>query len=364
MKSFEINVEDIKKHKWQDIGDSPTTKYYTDWSQYDKILNKKGEQNFEKPKGVFDFIAGSCGNTRKAYEPKLIKPEESKLASYHFYNLKEINEIDLDSGIYKISFCNPISETWVSQHLIVNIKENSNVSLLIYETRNSPGSTAIEINANKNSKSNLAIFLDPEIKYPTAHLIRKAIYKQASMNSMTFSTPTLMNRIEEKVVMFDNSFFNHRSLTLSYNNSRVDNIIDTIQVGNSSNSDVSGLGFAFDSSLSSVRGTDIITYDGKKSKSNFVVESIILGESARAYTMPMMKIETGDVISATHKSAQYRVSDEILFYLQSRGLTYDEIVSLLVYEKSLNMANHLENIKEIAQEFIKQKLDKIFKKQF
>ncbi|MGC8573384.1 MAG: hypothetical protein C0171_06135 [Caldisphaera sp.] len=363
MNSFEINIENIKKHKWQDIGDSPTTKYYTDWSQYEKILNKQGELKFEKPNGKFDFIVGPCGNSNKAYEPKLIKPEESKLASYHFYYLNEINEINLDSGEYAISFCNPISERWVSQHLIVNIKENSNVSLLIYEGRKSPGSSVIEINAHKNSKSNLAILLDPEIKYPTAYLIRKAIYSQASMNSMTFSTPTLMNRIEEKVVLFDNSIFNHKSLTLSYKNSRVDNIIDTIQVGKNSDSDVSGLGFAFDSSLSSVRGTDIITYDGRKSRSNFIVEAIILGNSARAYTMPMMKIETGDVISATHKSAQYRVSDDILFYLQSRGLTYEEIVSLLVYEKSLSMANHLENIKEKVQEFIKQKLDRIFKNQ-
>lgn len=359
LSSIAIDINKLNKIKWQDIGDSPTTKYYTDWSEFEKILKNQGEVSFKIPEGKFDFIAGKCGNTNKTYETKLLIPEESKLSGYHFYYLKEINEITLDSGTYKIAFCNSKSESWVSQHLIINIKEGANVSLILYDQRDSPGSTAVEINAYKKSKSNIALLLNPNIMYPTAYLIRKGLYDSSTMNSLTFSTPTLMNRIEEKVVLFENSTLKHKSLSFSYKNSRVDNIIDTIQVGKSSDSDVSGLGFAFDSSLSSVRGTALITYDARKSRSNFIVEALILGDSAKAYTMPMMKIETGDVISATHRSSQYRVSDDVLFYLQSRGLSYDEIISLLVYEKSIDMANHLENIKDNVEQFIREKLEKI-----
>ncbi|WP_048816743.1 SufB/SufD family protein [Caldisphaera lagunensis] len=359
MSSITVDINKLNKIKWQDIGDSPTTKYYTDWNQYEKILKNQSEATFKIPEGKFDYIVGKCGNTNRTYEPKLIMPEESKIAGYHFYYLKEINEITLDSGIYKISFCNSESESWVSQHLIINIKEGADVSLILYDERKSPGSTAVEINAHRKSKSNVALLLNPDIKYPTVYLIRKALYDSSSMNSLTFSTPTSMNRIEEKAVLFENSILKHNSLSFSYKNTRVDNIIDTIQVGKNSDSDISGLGFAFDSSLSSVRGTAVITYDAKKSKSKFLVEALILGDAAKAYTMPMMKIETGDVISATHRSAQYRVSDDVLFYLQSRGLSNDEIISLLVYEKSINMANHLENIKDVSQQYIRDKLEKI-----
>ncbi|PMP60439.1 MAG: hypothetical protein C0172_04180 [Caldisphaera sp.] len=356
--------EDLyKKIKWQEINDSPTTKNYTDWSQFEKYINKNdNEIRYEKPEGDFDIIVGSCGNkgSKDLYE-SLIKFEESKLTAYHFYKAEEIYSLNLKSGKYRIAFCYPISSSWVSQHLKINIEEGSNTSIVIYEKRDSPGSTAIEINALKDSNNEISIILDSNEIYPTAYLIRKALHNNVEMKSFTLSKSSIMNRVEEKVVLFENSKLKHNLLNLSYKGFRSDNIIDTIQTGLGSISEVSGLGFAFNSSLSSVRGTAIIMPEAKKSRSSFNIEALLFGDNAKAYTMPMMKIETGDVISANHRSAQYRLNEEILFYLESRGIDVNEITSLLVYEKSLGMTGHLDAYKEFVQNIIIKELKKIYK---
>ena len=347
--------------KWQEISDSPTVKSYTDWSRYEKYLGLEGDVRCERPEGNYDFLVGDCGNVEPSYDYKgYIKVNEGKLAAYHFYELERFYKIKVSSGKHKIAFCVSKSKKWVSNHLILEVEKGSKASVVVYEQRRSPGSTAIEVLLDEGADLEFSIILEPDESFPSAYIIRKVIYSEGSANSFTFSTSSYMNRIEERNLLFKGSKLRHKSLVYSYRDLKVDNIIDTIQIGEGSEAYVAGLGMAFDSSLSSIRGTAIISEGARKSVSDLGIEALLIGDGARAYTMPMMKIDTGDVTAANHRASQQRLSRNLLFYLGSRGLSEEESTSLVLYEKSVSMLNHLSETRSFSEDKVKGVLKKIY----
>jgi Fe-S cluster assembly protein SufD len=58
--------------------------------------------------------------------------------------------------------------------------------------------------------------------------------------------------------------------------------------------------------------------------------NLLLGDRARADSVPNLEIETGEVVGAGHASTTGRFDDEQLFYLMARGITEDEARRLVV----------------------------------
>lgn len=58
--------------------------------------------------------------------------------------------------------------------------------------------------------------------------------------------------------------------------------------------------------------------------------NLVLTEGARADSVPNLEIETGEIVGAGHASAIGRFDDEQLFYLQARGIPYDQARRLVV----------------------------------
>ncbi|TAM92456.1 MAG: Fe-S cluster assembly protein SufD [Jatrophihabitans sp.] len=58
--------------------------------------------------------------------------------------------------------------------------------------------------------------------------------------------------------------------------------------------------------------------------------NLLLTDGARADSVPNLEIETGDIIGAGHASATGRFDDLQLFYLQSRGIPFEEAQRLVV----------------------------------
>lgn len=58
--------------------------------------------------------------------------------------------------------------------------------------------------------------------------------------------------------------------------------------------------------------------------------NLVLGDHARADSVPNLEIETGEIVGAGHASATGRFDDEQLFYLMSRGISAEEARRLVV----------------------------------
>jgi Fe-S cluster assembly protein SufD len=67
-------------------------------------------------------------------------------------------------------------------------------------------------------------------------------------------------------------------------------------------------------------GTDTYEYN----------RNLILTDEAHADSVPNLEILTGEIVGAGHASASGRLEDEHLFYLQSRGIPFDEARRLVI----------------------------------
>ena len=65
------------------------------------------------------------------------------------------------------------------------------------------------------------------------------------------------------------------------------------------------------------------------SKSNVVCDALILDDKSRSDTYPVMEIDEQDA-SISHEATVSKVGDEQLFYLQSRGITEEQAMMMIV----------------------------------
>jgi Fe-S cluster assembly protein SufB len=83
------------------------------------------------------------------------------------------------------------------------------------------------------------------------------------------------------------------------------------------------------SGRSSYRGLVKVHKGARNVKSNVVCDALLLNEESRTDTYPYMEIEEEEV-SIGHEATVSKVAEDQIFYLQSRGLTEDEAMSMIV----------------------------------
>jgi Fe-S cluster assembly protein SufB len=80
---------------------------------------------------------------------------------------------------------------------------------------------------------------------------------------------------------------------------------------------------------SSYRGLVKVHKGAEDVKSNVVCDALLLDETSRTDTYPYMEIEE-ERVSIGHEATVSKVAEEQIFYLQSRGLSEDEAMSMIV----------------------------------
>ncbi|WP_067179265.1 Fe-S cluster assembly protein SufD [Microtetraspora niveoalba] len=76
--------------------------------------------------------------------------------------------------------------------------------------------------------------------------------------------------------------------------------------------------------------------------------NLLLTDGARADSVPNLEILTGEVAGAGHASASGRLDDEHLFYLQARGIPYEEARRLVVHGFFAQLLDKIE-VEEIRE---------------
>lgn len=87
--------------------------------------------------------------------------------------------------------------------------------------------------------------------------------------------------------------------------------------------------------------------------------NLVLTDGARAYSVPNLEIESGNIEGAGHASATGRFDDEQLFYLQSRGISELEARRLVVigFLQEIVQKLHLPELQEELSEAIDKELE-------
>jgi Fe-S cluster assembly protein SufB len=84
-----------------------------------------------------------------------------------------------------------------------------------------------------------------------------------------------------------------------------------------------------DGGKSTYRGLVRILPNAKNSTTSVICDALILDDASRSETIPALDIENNDV-DAAHEARVGKISEEAIFYLQSRGIAEEEAVKMIV----------------------------------
>ena len=98
---------------------------------------------------------------------------------------------------------------------------------------------------------------------------------------------------------------------------------------NTSSQIISQVDLEGDRPLVSYRGLVKVYKGAENVKSNVVCDALLLDETSRTDTYPYIEIEE-ERVSIGHEATVSKVAEEQIFYLQSRGLSEDEAMSMIV----------------------------------
>ena len=142
----------------------------------------------------------------------------------------------------------------------------------------------------------------------------------------------------------DNSVGEFYSVAVTNNKMKADTGTKMTHLGKNTSSTIISKGISSDYSLNAYRGLVYIDKDAKNAKNFSQCDSLLIGSNSRANTYPYIESKNSSS-TVEHEATTSKFGVEQLFYLQSRGLSEEEAVSLLIngYCKSV--------FKELPMEF-------------
>lgn len=131
------------------------------------------------------------------------------------------------------------------------------------------------------------------------------------------------------ILQGDNSVGAFYSVALTHDKMQADTGTKMIHIGKNTKSTIISKGISTGNSVNSYRGL-VKVMPGAKGARNFSqCDSMLVGAHSGANTFPYIEVKN-DTAVVEHEASTSRISEDQLFYLQSRGLSQEEAVSLLV----------------------------------
>jgi len=131
------------------------------------------------------------------------------------------------------------------------------------------------------------------------------------------------------VLQGDNSIGEFYSIALTNNLQKADTGTKMIHIGKNTKSKIVSKGISAGRSKNSYRGLVSISPNAEGSRNYSQCDSMLIGDKASANTYPYIQSKQPQS-NIEHEASTCRISEDQLFYLQSRGIDFEESVSMLV----------------------------------
>lgn len=142
------------------------------------------------------------------------------------------------------------------------------------------------------------------------------------------------------VLQGDDSTGEFYSVALTNKRMQADTGTKMIHIGKNTKSRIVSKGISTDESSNTYRGLVSIGKEASHARNNTVCDSMLVGSSSRANTIPCIEVKnsTGTV---EHEASTSKISAEELFYCKSRGLDDEQAVSLILHGFCKEVFNQL-----------------------
>ena len=131
------------------------------------------------------------------------------------------------------------------------------------------------------------------------------------------------------VLQGDSSIGEFYSIALTNNFQKADTGTKMIHIGKNTKSKIVSKGISAGQSKNSYRGLVSISPNAEGARNYSQCDSMLIGDKASANTYPYIQSKQPQS-NIEHEASTCRISEDQLFYLQSRGIDFEESVSMLV----------------------------------
>jgi Fe-S cluster assembly protein SufB len=131
------------------------------------------------------------------------------------------------------------------------------------------------------------------------------------------------------ILQGDNSIGEFYSIALTNNYQKADTGTKMIHIGKNTKSKIVSKGISAGKSKNSYRGLVSISPNAEGARNYSQCDSMLIGDKASANTYPYIQSKQPQS-NIEHEASTCRISEDQLFYLQSRGIDFEESVSMLV----------------------------------
>ena len=113
-----------------------------------------------------------------------------------------------------------------------------------------------------------------------------------------------------------------------------------IHIGKNTKSRIVSKGISAGFSENSYRGLVKITKNASKSRNFSQCDSLLLGDKCGAHTFPYLEIQNKSA-TVEHEATTSKISEDIIFYLNQRGISTEDAVALIVNGYAKEVLNQL-----------------------
>ncbi|MCE4625461.1 MAG: SufD family Fe-S cluster assembly protein [Desulfurococcales archaeon] len=337
----------VREMPYQEIPDSPTEKYYTDWRKYEEKLNL-GEATSLDPiylrtgncviKGNSPYTHDCTGISTSPWKVEEI-PTKERMAAYHVYRKPAGFEITIEQeGDYTLLL--PGGNGYTGYTLKVSTEPMVKANLTIIDTALQHGlkTQFIEIQVGGQSQLDVTHLVAHTENAPVYTFVKAGGGEGSRLIYRAGGRPGEMTRLRIDSLL--NKPYSRVDGVLGFSSrgrSIGDIIFNVAHIAPHTVSLVSGNGVAREESKLTMRGTARVSHTAGSSRTRVEMHVIIVGDKAKGRSVPMLEIYTGEVEEASHSASATTIGENILFYAATRGLERGDLELLLergVFEKA------------------------------
>lgn len=359
-------MEIAEKEVFQEIADSPTMKYYTNWKEFQKRLNAQESRIYmELP----DWVEKLSDKIVVFSDEVLVRGVPSDYIEVHDSDYNVLKDIKVTG---KMEYYNAARLT---RAVTIRIPREASLDGLVLVSLGGDGYTGHHIHIELEPFASAEVILvdlggmgDSSIKTLTvavdmdsdsrlkfysislhgdAAVYSRRVYRLSARSRLelsTFYSSGPATRINEDVYL--NGMYSEievNSSSLAGRNKWGDVLLNVRHRGVRSKSYINGRGVVLEDGVLTIRGIAIVEKSAEWTTSHVEVHVSTFGEQAKGNASPMLEIHTGNVEEAFHSASVSSLSEDELFYLGTRGLSKDEARELLV-EGILHFSSVLERL--------------------
>jgi Fe-S cluster assembly protein SufB len=127
----------------------------------------------------------------------------------------------------------------------------------------------------------------------------------------------------------ENSVGAFYSVALTHDRMKADTGTKMVHIGRNTRSTIISKGISTGHSTNSYRGLVKILPSAEGARNYSQCDSMLVGDQSAANTFPYIEVKNSSAV-VEHEASTSRISEDQLFYLQSRGLSQEEAITLLV----------------------------------